>query len=83
MSNNIEKKCGICGCDYSDRYFKSKYTNEVICQECLLEIDGIEKAVGRTNYFLNDEYVGSDEDIDDLVDNICDNTEYEEVKDDE
>lgn len=81
--NDIEKKCSRCESDYSDKYFKSKYSNEIICQECLLELDGIEKSVAITNYFLNGEYLGNDEDTDELVESICNNTGYEEVKDDE
>lgn len=32
-------KCNKCDSDYSDYYFKNKETGEIICEQCLLELD--------------------------------------------
>ena len=82
MSNNIEKKCSICGSDYADRYFKEKYTDKLICEDCLLNLDEVEKSVAIINYFVDGEYVGNDDEPDELYKSLCDYLDYEEVEDD-
>lgn len=73
-------KCDRCGSDYADNYYKDKYTDETICEDCLLEVDGITTS-SITYYYLDGEYMGNDaESIQDVIDCICDNTSYEEIK---
>ena len=72
-------KCKICGSDYSEHYYKNKYDDEIICEECLLEIDGITTST-TTHYFLDSEYMGTDEDMNELVEKICDYSSYIEIK---
>lgn len=83
MSNNIEEKCSICGGIYRTfRMFKNKYTKELVCEDCLLELDGITTETTH-HYFLDGEYIGNDDEIDEVYNNICFYNGYEEVKDDE
>ena len=64
-------KCNRCNSEYSEIYYKDDYSNEVICEECLLELDGITTST-ITNYFIDGEYIGNDaESIQEVVDNIC------------
>ncbi len=72
-------KCERCKSDYADNYYKDKYSDEIICEDCLLELDGITTNT-VTSYFLDGEYLGDDADIDNLIENICDNTAYEAVE---
>jgi hypothetical protein len=73
-------KCERCGNDYSDSYYRDEYSDEIICEECLLEIDGITTS-SITYYYLDGEYIGDDsESIQDVIDCICDNTSYKEIK---
>lgn len=74
----MELKCKICGSDYAENYFKSKYSDEIICEECLLEIDGMTTNT-ETHYFLDGEYMGSDNEKSELIENICESTEYEKI----
>lgn len=72
-------KCNICGSDYADNYFKDEYSDEIICEECLLEIDGITTST-ETHYLLDGQYMGSDFNYTELLENICDNTTYKKIK---
>lgn len=72
-------KCSVCGSDYADEYFKDEYSDEIICNDCLLEIDGMTSNTEIT-YFLDGEYMGSDNDYDELIKTICDNTFYKPIK---
>ena len=72
-------KCNICGSDYADNYFKDEYSDEIICEECLLEIDGITTST-ETHYLLDGQYIGSDFNNSELLENICDNTTYKKIK---
>lgn len=72
-------KCNICGSDYADNYFKDEYSDEIICEECLLEIDGITTST-ETHYLLDGQYMGSDFNNSELLENICDNTAYKKIK---
>ena len=74
----MELKCKICGSDSAENYFKSKYSDEIICEECLLEIDGMTTNT-ETHYFLDGEYMGSDNEKIELIENICESTEYEKI----
>lgn len=72
-------KCNICGSNYADNYFKDEYSDEIICEECLLEIDGITTST-ETHYLLDGQYIGSDFNNSELLENICDNTTYKKIK---
>lgn len=72
-------KCERCGSDYAESYYKDKYSDEIICEECLLELDGITTST-ETYYFLDGEYIGSDCNYSELIENICESTDYEEIK---
>ena len=72
-------KCKICESNYADNYYKDTITDEIICEDCLLEIDGITTNT-ITQYFLDGEYLGDTDDYDALVDNICENTMYERIE---
>lgn len=72
-------KCNICGSDYADNYFKDEYSDEIICEECLLEIDGITTST-ETHYLLDGQYMGSDFNDSELLENICDNTTYKKIE---
>lgn len=73
-------KCKICGSDYSENYYKNQYDNEIICEDCLLEVDGITTST-ITNYFLDGEFIGDDsENIQEVVDNICEYCSYEKIE---
>lgn len=74
--------CSKCGSDYAENYFRSKYLpSEIICQDCLLEIDCMTTNT-ITQYFLDGNYMGSDEDINEVTDSICRYTEWEEIEED-
>lgn len=83
MLNKTGKKCSICGGTYQAfRMFKNRYTEELVCEDCLLELDGITTET-TYHYFLDGEYIGNDDEIDEVYKNICFYNGYEEVKDDE
>lgn len=72
-------KCDRCNSDYAEHYYKDKYSDEIICEDCLLQLDGITTST-ITNYFIDGDYVGNDEEsLQDVVDNICDYFSYEEL----
>lgn len=75
-----ERKCSVCGSENIENYYKHEYSDEIICEECLLQIDGITTAT-TTHYFLDGEYMGTDDDIDDLIEKICDYGSYEKLED--
>ena len=72
-------RCAICGSVCSEHYFKDEYSEEIICEDCLLEIDGMTTTT-INHYFLDGEYMGSDDEPYDLYQNICESTSYKEVK---
>lgn len=72
-------KCDRCNSDYAEHYYKDKYSDEIICEDCLLELDRITTST-ITNYFIDGDYVGNDEEsLQAVVDNICDYFSYEEL----
>lgn len=78
MGNN-EIECNVCGNKYADSYFKNKENNEIICEDCLL--DAFCTTSTTTHYFFQDgDYLGSDEDLDEVIENLCDNTDFKEIK---
>lgn len=73
-------RCAICGKEYADNYYKDNLSEEIICEDCLLEVDGITTST-ITHYFLDGEYIGDDsESIQDVVDNICEYCNYSKVE---
>lgn len=73
-------KCEICGSKYADNYYRNKDTGEIICEDCLLEVDGITTST-ITHYFLDGEYIGDDSDsIQDVVDTICEYFDYTKIE---
>lgn len=72
--NNL-RKCNICNSEYAEHYYKDKYSDEIVCEDCLLELDGITTST-ITNYFIDGE---DEESMQDVVDNVCDYFSYEEV----
>ena len=76
-------KCNRRGSDYSENYYKDEYSDEIICEDCLLEIDGITTSK-ITHYFLDGEYIGDDsQSIEDVVDNICECTSFKKVEEEQ
>ena len=74
-------KCDRCESDFAEHYYKDNYSDDFIFEDCLLELDGITTST-ITNYFIDGEYIGSDEEsIKEVVDNICDYFSFEEVQD--
>lgn len=74
--------CCICGSQNADSYFKNKNTNEIICDECLLELDYMSYDT-VTSYYLEGEYMGDTSDYESLLDNVAYTLDYEEIKDKE
>lgn len=74
-----EIKCEICGSNYSENYYHSDNDNRIICEECLLNLDGITTST-ETYYYIDGEYAGSDNNLDDLIENICDYLDYKVVE---
>ena len=76
MKEEIE--CDRCGSDYADHYYKDKYSDEIICEDCLLECDGITTST-ITYYYLDGEYIGNDESYENLIETLCDNLMFEQI----
>lgn len=74
-----EHQCDICGNIYSDNYYYNDDDEKIICEECLLELDGVTTST-ETNYYIDGEYMGSDYDIDNLIENICGYLNYKVVE---
>lgn len=78
--NSNTKICDRCESDYSDNYYRKEYGDEIICEECLLELDGITTST-ITNYFIDGEFIGDDEqDIQNVIDEICAYFSYKEIE---
>ena len=73
------KVCSKCESDYADGYYKDKYTDEIICEDCLLEIPEITTSIIE-HFYLDGEYIGNDDDnLDDVIDTICKYKDYEKI----
>ena len=72
-------KCNRCGSNCAESYFKNKDTDEIICDECLLESDLISYDT-VTSYYLEGEYMGDTNDYENLLDEVAYALDYEEVK---
>lgn len=74
-------KCNRCDSEDSEYYYKDEYSDEIICEDCLLESDMITTDT-VTSYYLDGEYIGNDNDIDEVVNCICDNIGYKKIGED-
>lgn len=72
------KVCEICGAETSDAFYKEKETGKIICEECLLLSDKIERET-VTHYYLDGEYVGDSDHIEEVIDAICDTYDYTQI----
>lgn len=77
-----EIKCSVCGCDYAEHYYKDEYSDIILCEDCLLEIDGMTSST-TTNYFLDGEYMGSDDDFEELIESILGYTTFEKIEEEQ
>lgn len=72
--NNEEIKENMCKnhsykCSCRNELAEYKYKDEYVCKECLLDMLGVETYT-VTHYTLDDEYLGSDDDIDEVIKNL-------------
>lgn len=73
-------ECQRCGTNVKNiEYFKDEYSDEIICEDCLLEIDGITTDT-VTNYFLDGDFIGDNNELDVVINNICDNVGYKKIE---
>lgn len=72
-------KCNRCDSEDSENYYKDEYSDEIICEDCLLESDMITTDT-VTHYYLDGEYLGDDNNLDEVIDNICDNIGYKKIE---
>ena len=68
-------KCCVCGTEYSEYFYKRD--DEVLCEECVLEVDMM---CTSTNYYLDGEYLGNSDNMEEVYENICESLGYEEIK---
>ena len=74
--------CCECDSDYEEKYYK--YDNKIYCFDCLvdtLEESGQLNIVKITHYY-NDDWgeLGTDDEINEVIENICDTYDIEEVE---
>lgn len=77
-----EIQCDKCGNDYEENYYK--YNDNIFCFDCLteeLESAGQLSIVKHTHYY-NDDWgeLGTDDDIAEVIQNICEEYDIEEIK---
>lgn len=70
-------RCSVCGTSCTEYLYKQN--DELLCEECILEIDMI--TISK-NYYLDGEYIGNDCDYNEIYQNICDIAGYEEIEND-
>lgn len=74
--------CCECDSDYKEKYYK--YDNKIYCFDCLvdtLQEEGRLNIVETTHYY-NDDWgeLGTDDEINEVIENICDTYDIEEVE---
>lgn len=75
-------RCYKCDSDYETEYYK--YNDKVYCFDCLIE--ELENAgqlnIVKTTQYYNDDWqdLGTDTDITEVIQNICENYDIEEIK---
>lgn len=73
-------KCDRCESNYADEYFKDKYTDEIVCLDCILS-DCIESTT--THYTTIDgNYLGSDDDMEEVANSIESYTSFKRIEED-
>ena len=74
--------CCECDSEYEEKYYK--YDNEIYCFDCLvdtLEKEGQLNVVKVTHYYTDDwGELGTDDEINEVIENICDTYDIEEVE---
>ena len=82
MLSKEEIRCCKCKSDYEENYYK--YNNNIFCFDCLteqLENEGILNIVNVVSYYNNDwGDLGTSDDYDEVIQNICDEYEVEEIE---
>ena len=69
-------KCERCGTDVTNiQYFKDEYGDE----DCVLELDGVTTET-VTNYFLDGEFIGNDNELDVVISTIAECAGWKEIK---
>jgi hypothetical protein len=80
MKEEIE--CDKCGNDYEENYYK--YDNNIFCFECLIEEleNSRQLNVVKITHYYNKDWgeLGTDDDIAEVVQNICEEYDIEEIK---
>jgi len=73
-------ECNICGTNAKGiEYFQNESTDEIICEDCLLEVDGITTDT-VTNYFADGEFIGDNNELDVVINSICECYDYKKVE---
>lgn len=82
MLNKEEIECDKCGNDYEENYYK--YDNKIFCFECLIEEleNSKQLNVVKTKHYYNEDWgeLGTDDDIAEVIQNICEEYDIEEIK---
>ncbi|HAB66534.1 MAG TPA: hypothetical protein DCE23_04105 [Firmicutes bacterium] len=79
---NEEIKCAKCESDYEENYYK--HNNNIFCFDCLIQ--ELENTKGlnvvTTTHYYNDDWgeLGTDDDIAEVIQNICEDCDVEEIK---
>ena len=71
-------RCDICGTAHSEYFYKNE--EQTLCEECILNSDMI---CTSTNYYLDGEYIGDSDNMEEVYNNICEILGYEEIKNEE
>lgn len=74
LENQIcDKHSNECSCCFDDKA-EYKYKDKYYCSKCLLEEFGVEEYT-ETHYMLDGEYLGSEDDISEVIENL-----YEDIE---
>ena len=75
LKGDPDMKCSVCGTEYCEYFYKRD--DEILCEECILEVDMM---CTSTNYYLDGEYLGNSDNMEEVYQNICESLGYEEIK---
>ena len=74
--------CCECDSDYEEKYYK--YDNKIYCFDCLVDTLQEESQLNivKTTHYYNDDWgeLGTDDEINEVIENICDTYDIEEVE---
>lgn len=77
------KKCCECGSDYEDEFYK--YDEEIYCFDCLVKRLEEEEEINviHTIHYYNSDWgeLGTDDDIDEVIQNLCERYDVERIED--